>query len=300
MNMREVSREEYLEFLKTHKEVIVERKAVKLVKWGRIAVLQPQDFKLEKTTVWSFENRGKWATHRGDYRGNWAPEIPRNLILRYTNPNETVLDQMVGSGTTLVECKLLDRKGIGIDINLESVMVSWNRIDFAYRENSCEQKLFLGDARELDLITGESIDLVATHPPYANIIPYSMKEQYKGDLSKVNSIDEFVLNIKQVAIESFRVLKPGRICAILIGDTHRHKHYVPIAFRVLEIFLDAGFILKENVIKRQWHTETMRGRWRESGKYDFLLTFHEHLFIFRKPNKTEKPSQFKESMKWWK
>lgn len=297
--MRKVSKEEYLEFLKTHKEVVVEGKPVKLVNWGEIPLLQPQDFKLENTTVWSFENRGKWATHRGDYRGNWAPEIPRNLILRYTEPGETVLDQMVGSGTTLIESKLLGRRGIGMDINLESVILSWNRVDFAYKENSCEQELFLGDARELDLIEDESIDLVATHPPYASIIPYSKKEQYKGDLSKVSSISEFTDNMKQVATESFRVLKPGKICAILIGDTHRHKHYVPIAFRVLEKFLDAGFILKEDVIKKQWHTETMRGRWRESGKYDFLLTFHEHLFILRKPHKEEKLSKFKDSMKWW-
>ncbi len=29
------------------------------------------DFELEATTIWSFPNRGKWATHKGDYRGIW-------------------------------------------------------------------------------------------------------------------------------------------------------------------------------------------------------------------------------------
>ena len=32
-------------------------------------------------------------------------------------------------------------------------------------------KVYHGDARNLDLIEDESIDLIATHPPYANIIP---------------------------------------------------------------------------------------------------------------------------------
>jgi hypothetical protein len=41
-----------------------------------------------------------------------------------------------------------------------------------------------------------------------------------------------------VAEEAFRVLKPGKICAILIGDTRKHKHYVLIAFRVMQAFLD--------------------------------------------------------------
>jgi len=39
--------------------------------------------------------------------------------LRYSKEGETVLDQFVGSGTTLVEAKLLKRKGIGVDINLK-------------------------------------------------------------------------------------------------------------------------------------------------------------------------------------
>ena len=296
--MREVTYEEYQDFFRHNREVIIEGTPVKLVDWGHLKLFEPKDFALEKTTVWSFENRGKWATHRGNYRANWAPEIPRNLIMRHTSPGELVLDQMVGSGTTLVECKLLGRNSIGVDINLDAVMVAWNRLDFTYAGTNTVQKLYQGDARHLDLIDDESIDLIATHPPYASIVPFSKQKKIEGDLSHVHSIEEFVAEMKDVAEESFRVLKPGKHCAILIGDTHRHKHYVPIAFRIMEIFLDAGFILREDVIKRQWHTQTMRGRWRESYKHDFLLTYPEHLFIFRKPDKNEKLSEFKESMKW--
>ena len=297
--MREVTKEEYQDFFRNHKEVVIEGTPVKLVNWGRLKLFEPKEFALEKTTVWSFENRGKWATHRGNYRANWAPEIPRNLILRYTNPGDLVLDQMVGSGTTLVECKLLDRNGIGVDINLDAVMVAWNRLNFTCAgTNNTVQKLYQGDARHLDLIGKESIDLVATHPPYANIVPFSKQRKIEGDLSQVHSIEEFIIEMNKVATESSRVLKPGKHCAILIGDTHRHKHYVPIAFRVMEAFLGVGFILREDVIKRQWHTQTMRGRWKESYEHDFLLTYHEHLFIFRKPDREEKLSNFKDSMKW--
>jgi DNA modification methylase len=208
---------------------------------------------------------------------------------------------MLGSGTTLVECKLLGRNGIGIDINLDAVMVAWNRLDFAYTANDFQetiQKLYHGDAKSLDLIDDESIDLIATHPPYASIIPYSHKTT-EGDLSRVHSVDEFIEGMKKIAQESFRVLKSGKHCGVLIGDTHKHRHFVPISTRVLLTFLDAGFVLREDVIKEQWHTETMRGRWRKSFNHDFLLTFHEHLFIFRKLAEDEKPSKFKSSMKWW-
>lgn len=299
--MREVTEQEYREFIKGHDRITVDGKAVKLVNGATIKLFQPEEFQLEKTTVWSFENRGSWATHQGNYRGNWAPEIPRNLILRYTEPGDTILDQMAGSGTTLIECKLSGRNGIGVDINLDALMVAWNRLDFEYISNDVPQtpqRLFHGDARDLDMVADESIDLIATHPPYANIIPYSHKTT-EGDLSRVHTLDEFMKGMGEISRESLRVLKPGGHCGVLIGDTHKHKHFVPISTRVMLTFLDTGFILREDVIKEQWHTQTMRGKWKKSFNHNFLLTFHEHLFIFRKLAEDEKPSKFKASMKWW-
>ena len=73
----------------------------------------------------------------------------------------------------------------------------------------------------------------------------------------------------------------------------------PIAFRVLQAFLEAGFILKEDIIKAQWNTQT-EGLWsRLSRDKNFLLIMHEHLFVFRKPDPEEKTRPYAESMRWW-
>jgi DNA modification methylase len=293
--MREITETEYKDFLKNHDFVVIDNVKVPLVKEHAITKFEPENFKLETTTVWSFPERGDWATHKGDYRGNWSPYIPRNLILRYTNEGDVVLDQMVGSGTTLVECKLLNRKGIGVDINPDAIMVTKNRLDFKYKYDP-EIKTYVGDARNLNLIGDETIDLIATHPPYANIIRFT-HDKIKGDLSNVKNIDEFIREIEKVAKECFRVLKPGKYCAILIGDTRKKKHFVPISARCLEVFLKTGFILKEDIIKVQWKMKSTREKWRGS-KHDFLLIAHEHLFIFRKPDKREKLNSFKNSLIW--
>jgi len=293
--MREITETEYKDFLKNHDFVVIDNVKVSLVKEHRITKFEPENFKLETTTVWSFPDRGDWATHKGDYRGNWSPYIPRNLILRYTNEGDVVLDQMVGSGTTLVECKLLNRRGIGVDINPDAIMVTRNRLDFKYKYEP-EIKTYIGDARNLNLIGDETIDLIATHPPYANIIRFT-HDKVKGDLSNVKNVDEFIEEMGKVAKECFRVLKPGKYCAILIGDTRKKKHFVPIATRCLEVFLRTGFILKEDVIKVQWKMKSTREKWRGS-KYDFLLIAHEHLFIFRKPDKREKLNSYKNSIIW--
>ncbi len=317
--MRLVTWDEYRDFIKTHKYVRIEETVIPIGKPHSIRKYQPSDFALETGTVWSFPERGDWATHKGDYRGNWAPQIPRNLILRYTRPGEWVLDQMCGGGTTLIESKLLSRNAIGVDINYEAVMLTMDRLNFSYQtlNGSFEEpeiRVYHGDARNLDLIEDESVDLIATHPPYATIIPYSRKKEVEGDLSKVYKLEEYLEGMHQVAKESYRVLKPGKYCAILIGDTRKHRHYVPIAFRVMMEFLKAGFILREDVIKMQWNPKTTRQKWSglvetsdiywgekpEGKKYwtDFLLILHEHLFIFRKPKPDEDTSKYKYSMNW--
>ena len=237
----------------------------------------------------------------GNYRGNWSPYIPRNLILRYTAHGDLVLDQMAGSGTTVVECKLLGRRAVAVDINPDAVMVARNRLDFAYTPLDAEYhvseiKTYVGDARSLDLIESESIDLIATHPPYASIIPYSHDRE--GDLSSVHNIAEFAAEMSKVAQDCMRVLKPGKHCAVLIGDTRRNKHFVPITPRVLISFLEAGFILREDIIKLQWKMKSTREKW-FGKKYDFYLIGHEHLYVFRKPEAGERTTRFRESMKWW-
>jgi DNA modification methylase len=245
----------------------------------KIRSLTPEKFELECTTVWSFVRRGKWATHNSKYRGNWAPEVVRNLILRYSKENELLLDPMIGGGTTAIECKLLNRNLIGCDINADAIKLTKELLNFEYKYNP-DIELLINDARNLSFLNNESIDFILTHPPYANIIKYS--NDIKGDLSHIKDLDKFCDEIEKVAGELYRVLKKDKYCAILIGDTRRNKMYQPLAFKVMDRFLKVGFQLKEDIIKHQ-HNCKATGFWvNKSKEYNFLLIMHEHLFIFKK------------------
>ncbi|MCD6239341.1 MAG: methyltransferase domain-containing protein, partial [Thermotogae bacterium] len=216
----------------------------------KIKTLYPKDFKEETTTVWSFKQRGNWATHSGEYRGNWSPYIPRNVILKYSKPGELVLDYFCGAGTTAVESKLLGRKCIALDINDKAIELAKKNVDFNVEPHQLtlidekkhlevyEPNLMVGDARDLSFLQDNSIDLICAHPPYANIIHYT--DSKKGDLSFFD-IDDFLKEVSKVAKESFRVLKPGRQYAILIGDTRKKKHVIPLGFKLINVYLSAGF-----------------------------------------------------------
>ena len=193
----------------------------KIKKW------EPDDFELEMTTHWSFPKRGDWATHDAKWRGNWSPYIPRNIILRYSQEGNLILDQFAGGGTTLVEAKLLNRNIIGVDVN-----------DVAL--DRCREKTTLFNVKD------------------------------------------FLEEMKKVASESYRVLKKDKFCSVLMDDTRRKEHMIPMSFEVMQIFEDAGFKLKELIIKEQ-HNCKATGYWKtNSVKYNFLLIAHEYLFVFRK------------------
>jgi len=182
----------------------------------------------------------------------------------------------MGSGTTLVEAKLLNRNAIGVDINSQSVFISETNLQF---QCDSQSKIHVrnGDATNLQFIKNASIDLICTHPPYANIINYS--KDIHGDISLLEQ-KSFLEEMKKVAKESFRVLKKGKKCCVMMGDIRKNGKVVPLGFRVMECFLNEGFLNKEIIIKEQ-HNCLSSKYWELQNK-QFLMLAHEYIFVFEK------------------
>jgi len=241
----------------------------------------PENFEQECSTVWTFPRRWSRATHNSKYRGNWSPDVVRNIILRYSKEWDLLLDPMIWWWTTAIECKLLNRNLIAYDINPNAVSLTKEMLNFDSEFNP-EISVNLEDARtNKKSIKNESIDFVLTHPPYADIIKYSEWE-IKEDLSNIHDLDKFADEIEKVAKEFYRVLKPWKYCAILIWDTRRNKMYQPLAYKVMNKFLNVWFELKEDIIKIQHNCKATWFWVKKSKESNFLLIMHEHLFIFQK------------------
>ena len=102
------------------------------------------------------------------------------------------------------------------------------------------------DARNLNFIGSESIGLICTHPPYANIIKYS--KDIEGDISLLEE-EQFYKAMKFVAKESFRVLKRDKYCAILMGDMRRNGYIVPLGFN--EYIYKSRILIKRDYNQKQ-------------------------------------------------
>jgi hypothetical protein len=78
------------------------------------------------TLDWELEDADtRYYTHGYHrYSAKYIPQIPYRLISKFTKKNDLVLDNFMGSGTTLVESKVLGRNAIGIDVNPLACLIS--------------------------------------------------------------------------------------------------------------------------------------------------------------------------------
>lgn len=59
---------------------------------------------------------GKWEANSGKLHPTQKPvSLLEYLIMTYTKENDIVLDNCMGSGTTMIACKNLNRRGVGIE-----------------------------------------------------------------------------------------------------------------------------------------------------------------------------------------
>ena len=104
-------------------------------------------------SLWIINERDKTGKHSNFYHGNFVPQIPHQLILRYSKENDLVLDPFLGSGTTAYECETLKRNFIGIEIQNELVEKVQNNLD----KTDKIARVFCGDSTKKEFF--EEINL---------------------------------------------------------------------------------------------------------------------------------------------
>lgn len=75
--------------------------------------------------VWSFSGESK---KRARHPSPFPVELPKRCIKLFSYVGDTVLDPFLGSGSTLIPCLTLDRKGIGIEIDPNYCRIAAERL----------------------------------------------------------------------------------------------------------------------------------------------------------------------------
>lgn len=240
-------------------------------------------------SLWLIPERDKSGKHSGFYHGNFVPQIPRQLILRYTRKNDIVFDPFIGSGTTAFEAESLNRNLVGIDIQPQLIDYIKTKIDS--KKNFFE--LIAGDSTNeetfshvislLEKRNKKNVQFAILHPPYADIIKFS---NLKNDLSNINSLDEFLKKFAQVLQNTIEILEHGRYLVIIMGDKYAKGQWIPLGFYCMNEAQKLGLTLKSVIIKNMEGNRAKQNKeaiWKYRAlSSDYYIFKHEYILIFKK------------------
>lgn len=220
-------------------------------------------------------------------------ELVRRLIRIYTEEGDVVLDPFLGSGTTLLAARNLNRKGLGFEISDKYVRLSKKRLSqrLMVPEKVEMPIIYEKDARQLlNYVKPNSVDLVVTSPPYWDIHRQKRTADYKEirpysesdiDLGNISDYPKFIDALKDLFEKIYIVLKPHKWCVIVIMDIRKKDKFYPLHMDVSRMMQDIGFKFDDMII---WDRRIEYSNLRPLGyPYVFRVNkIHEYIMIFQK------------------
>ena len=218
--------------------------------------------KIETTTLWDFPKQNYGDRPHGDnkYNGVTPAFVLWNLLQRYTNEGDLVVDPMCGSGTTIDVANELKRKVVGYDLN------------------TVRPDIIKNDARKIPL-QDSSVDFVFIDPPYSDNITYSKDKRCLGKISCESK--KFYDELEKTAREISRILKPNKTAAWVIADQWLKKKFTPVGFLLwqrLEKYFEPIDIVC--LTRRNQTSNTALWHYR-AREHNFYLRGFKYIFILR-------------------
>ena len=289
---------------------------------------------------WLYFTKSVWGTAypselghtaRKQHGANKPPRLMAKLIEFFTTTGELVLDPFAGVGGTLLGAAITrgPRRAIGLEIEPRWIAVYETLIRDLAAERDGKGPLVadigtsdpggqrgfdpsglemrLGDSTLLlPQMEADSIDFVATDPPYNIQLPitmsggklaeehsnrrtdYAMVTEHDGDLANSADYATFLDRMEQVFVELARVLRPDRYAAVIVRDAYQEGRYIFTGSDLAARATRAGFTLKGDVI---WYQAGTRLR-----PYGYPRAFvpnisHQHVLVLRleSPRKAARP-----------
>ena len=206
------------------------------------------------------------------------------LIRTFSKKGSNVLDPFNGIGSSMVACKNLGHKGVGIDLSVDFCDIAKKRIG-EYKG----VQIIDGDSFEvLKELTENSYDLCITSPPYWDIL--NMKRSADGkrsvnyskdehDIGNIDNYDKFMDTLQSLFLEVSRTLKRGSYCIVNVMDIRKKSDFYPLHSDLATAMQEIGYLYDDLII---WDRQSDYNNMRPLGyPHRFRINkVHEYLMIF--------------------
>ena len=246
-------------------------------------------------SLWIIGSRDRSGGHSNNYHGNFVPQIPNQLIRRFTKKDDVILDTFLGSGTTLIEARRLGRNGIGIELLRNVANIARDNLSqSSIFDKETSQDIVVGDSTKsstrmavdklLAAIGKEAVHMIIMHPPYHNIIKFS---EDINDLSNTDSVQSFSKMFGDVIDNFVDLLKTKHYLAVVIGDKYANSEWVPLSSYIMqEVMKRPSLKLKSVIVKNMVNNRAKRNQeqlWRYRALVGGFYVFrHEYILLFQK------------------
>ena len=224
--------------------------------------------------------------------------LAQEFIEFFTKSGQTVLDPMVGTGSTLVACLRSSRNGIGIELSsnyadIAARVVDEERTNLGVAADELLAEVIQGDAAELRKFDLPTIDYVFTSPPYWNMLHAkgALAQKHRrneseldvvysdnpDDLGNVADYGEFLDRLVSIysALQDF--LRPRAYLTIIVKNVKKGGKIYPLAWDLARR-LSSVYTLKDEKI---WAQDDIRLAPYGMGNAWVSNTFHHYCLQFR-------------------
>lgn len=251
--------------------------------------------------VWEFYYEKRDIRDKQIHPATFPISLAKRVIEVFTHLNGLVLDPFVGSGTTLIAAHDLNRNAIGFDLKKEYIATTNSRLPQKDVFKNSIQTAIQDDARNIsDYFGEESVDLIWTSPPYANLLNRKRKNKSRRDrkndqLGKVEqysqderdlgtkSLDTYSNEMGNIFEKLLPLLKPKAHCVINVPDMWWENERITIHISLVEELRSRGYELRNIIIWDRRNIVNRMGIFGYPSNYITMGVTFEYLLDFWRP-----------------
>lgn len=289
--------------VKTKKKLEIGYKRTCECKPNNINCLTAKEWLKSQLGVWKFTYEGRDIRDKEVHPATFPISLSKKVIELFTHEGELILDPFVGSGTTLVAAQDLNRNAVGFDLLGRYIELCKDRIATQNMFTNAKQIAVHDEAINIPkYFDEETISLIWTSPPYANLLNRKRKnksrrdrdnsqlgkiEQYSQDKRDLGTydIDKYTKAMGNIYEELLPLLKPKGHCVINVPDMWWENQRITIHISLVEELRKRGYELRNIIIWDRTNVVNRIGIFGWPSNYITMGVTFEYLLDFWRPPK---------------